>query len=36
MESWNGTAWETSAGRFDSISVEDMEDEALIQSLIYG
>lgn len=36
MESWNGTSWETSAGRFDSISVEDMEDEALIQSLIYG
>lgn len=36
MESWNGTVWETSAGRFDSISVEDMEDEALVQSLIYG
>jgi hypothetical protein len=36
MESWNGTAWETSAGKFDSISVEDMEDEALVQSLIYG
>lgn len=36
MESWNGTTWETSAGKFDSISVEDMEDEALVQSLIYG
>jgi len=36
MESWNGTAWETSAGKFDSISVTDMEDEALVQSLIYG
>jgi hypothetical protein len=36
MESWNGTAWKTSAGEFDSISVENMEDEALVQSLIYG
>ena len=36
LESWNGTSWETSAGRFDSISIEDMEDEALVQSLIYG
>ena len=36
LESYNGTAWKTSAGEFDSISVENMEDEALVQSLIYG
>tara|TARA_A100001015_G_scaffold219809_1_gene247296 strand:+ start:2722 stop:6270 length:3549 start_codon:yes stop_codon:yes gene_type:complete len=36
MEVYNGTAWQTAAGKFDNISVADMEDEALVQSLIYG
>lgn len=36
MESWNGTSWQTSAGEFENVSITDMEDEALIQSLIYG
>ena len=36
MESWTGTAWITSAGEFENVTVADMEDEALIQSLIYG
>ena len=36
MESWTGTAWITSAGEFENVSIADMEDESLIQSLIYG
>jgi len=36
MEVYNGTEWVTAAGEFDNISVADMEDEALVQSLIYG
>jgi len=36
METWNGTEWQTSAGEFENVTVADMEDEALIQSLIYG
>ena len=36
MEVYTGTAWVTAAGEFENVSVADMEDEALIQSLIYG
>jgi len=36
LETWNGTEWQTAAGTFDNISVADMEEEALVQSLIYG
>jgi hypothetical protein len=36
METWIGDQWQTSAGEFDAVSVAEMEDEALIQTLIYG
>ena len=36
LESWTGTQWRTSAGEFASISEADMEEEAFIQTLIYG
>jgi hypothetical protein len=36
MEVYTGTSWVTAAGQFENVSVTDMEDEALIQSLIYG
>jgi hypothetical protein len=36
LESYNGTQWQTSAGEFDSISEADMDDIALIQTLVYG
>ena len=36
LETWIGTKWQNSAGEFDAISAQEMEDEALIQTLIYG
>ena len=36
LETWIGDQWRSSAGQFDSISVAQMEDEAFIQTLIYG
>jgi hypothetical protein len=36
MEVYTGTAWVTAAGQFENVTVADMEDESLIQSLIYG
>jgi hypothetical protein len=36
LETWIGDQWRASAGQFDSISVNQMEDEAFVQTLIYG
>jgi len=36
LETWIGTEWRTSAGEFASISEDQMEEEAFIQTLIYG
>ena len=36
LEVYTGTSWVTAAGEFENVSVADMEDEALVQSLIYG
>ena len=36
LETWVGDQWRTSAGEFASISEADMEEEAFIQTLIYG
>jgi len=36
LEVYTGTAWVTAAGQFENVTVADMEDESLIQSLIYG
>ena len=36
LETWIGTKWQNSAGEFDAISAQEMEDEALVQTLIYG
>ena len=36
LETWIGTEWRTSAGEFASISEEQMEEEAFVQTLIYG
>jgi hypothetical protein len=36
LETWIGDQWRASAGQFDSISVDQMEDEAFVQTLIYG
>jgi hypothetical protein len=36
MEVYTGTEWVTAAGKFENVTVADMEDESLIQSLIYG
>ena len=36
LETWIGTKWQNSAGEFDAITAQEMEDEALIQTLIYG
>ena len=36
LETWIGTEWKSSAGQFDNISAEEMENEAFIQTLIYG
>jgi len=36
LETWVGDQWRTSAGEFASISEDDMEEEAFIQTLIYG
>jgi hypothetical protein len=36
LESYNGTEWQTSAGEFDSISEAEMDDIALINTLVYG
>jgi hypothetical protein len=36
LETWIGTEWRTSAGEFASISEAQMDEEAFIQTLIYG
>jgi hypothetical protein len=36
LETWIGDRWQASAGQFDAISEAQMEDEAFIQTLIYG
>ena len=36
LETWVGDQWRTSAGEFASISEADMEEEAFVQTLIYG
>ena len=36
LETWIGTKWQNAAGEFDAITAQEMEDEALIQTLIYG
>jgi hypothetical protein len=36
LETWVGDRWQASAGQFDAISEAQMEDEAFIQTLIYG
>ena len=36
LETWIGDQWRTSAGEFASISEADMEEEAFVQTLIYG
>ena len=36
LETWIGDSWRTSAGEFASISEADMEEEAFVQTLIYG
>jgi hypothetical protein len=36
LEVYTGTTWVTAAGQFENVTVADMEDESLIQSLIYG
>ena len=36
LETWVGDKWRTSAGEFASISEEQMEEEAFVQTLIYG
>lgn len=36
LETWVGDRWQASAGEFDAITVEQMEDEAFTQTLIYG
>ena len=36
METWVGTEWRNSAGEFDAVSEEEMNDVSLIQTLIYG
>ena len=36
LETWIGDEWRTSAGEFASISEADMEEEAFVQTLIYG
>jgi len=36
LETWIGNQWRTSAGEFASISEAQMEEEAFVQTLIYG
>jgi len=36
LETWTGSAWQNSAGEFDAVSEAEMDDIALIQTLIYG
>jgi hypothetical protein len=36
LETWIGDSWRTSDGEFASISEADMEEEAFVQTLIYG
>ena len=36
LETWIGDRWQASAGQFDAISEAQMQDEAFIQTLIYG
>jgi hypothetical protein len=36
LETWVGNQWRTSAGEFASISEAQMEEEAFVQTLIYG
>ena len=36
LETWTGTEWVTSAGKFENVSQNDMEEEAFVQTLIYG
>ena len=36
METWIGDQWQTSAGEFDAVSEEEMDDISLVQTLIYG
>jgi len=36
LETWTGTEWKTSAGDFAAISEEQMDEEAFVQTLIYG
>ena len=36
LETWTGTEWKTSAGDFAAITEEQMDEEAFVQTLIYG
>lgn len=36
LEVWIGTKWQNAAGEFEAVTQQEMEDEALVQTLIYG